>query len=116
MTPREEPPPSELTSVMLDIGGGFGALVVSATARDAERQIDIVDGHGRRQHAVVHRVRAAGDASYRAVFASLPQGQYDLLDASGGPVRSLRVEDGRVTEVWLGQERRSVDAGSLQSR
>jgi hypothetical protein len=101
MTPREKPPPNELTSVMLDIGGGFGALIVNATARDAERQVDIVDDRGQRQHAVVHSVKTAGTASHQAVFASLPQGAYELLDASGMSIRSLRVEDGGVTDVHL---------------
>jgi len=101
MTPREEPPSSELTSVMLDIGGGFGALVVNATPSDAERQVDIVDDRGQRQHAVVHKVTMPGSASHQAVFASLPQGGYELLDASGVSIRSFTVQDGYVTDVDL---------------
>ena len=101
MTPREEPPPSELTSVMLDIGGGFGALVVNATARDAERQVDIVDDRGQRQHAVVHNVMTPGGSSHQAVFASLAAGSYRLLDPAGASIRSFEVQDGRVTDVPL---------------
>jgi hypothetical protein len=101
MTPREKPPPNELTSVMLDIGGGFGALIVNATARDAEQQVDIVDDRGQRQHAVVHSVKTAGTASHQAVFASLPQGAYELLDLAGTSIRSFTIRDGRVTNVHL---------------
>jgi len=101
MTPREKPPPSELTSVMLDIGGGFGALIVKATARDAEQQVEIVDARGQRQHAVVHSVMMAGGSSHQAVFSSLPEGSYELLDLAGTPIRSFTIRDGRVTDVHL---------------
>jgi hypothetical protein len=101
MTPREEPPPSELTSVVLDIGGGFGALVVNAAARDAERQVDIVDNRGQRYHAVVHGVMTAGGSSHQAVFASLPAGSYQLVDPAGTWIRSFEVKDGCVTDVPL---------------
>lgn len=101
MTPSEKPPPSQLTSVMLDIGGGFGALVVNGTPRDAERQIDIVDDRGQRQHAVVHGVLTARGSSHQAVFASLRQGRYELLDLDGTWIRSFKIEDGRVTNVHL---------------
>jgi hypothetical protein len=93
-----EPPLSELTSVMLDMGGGFGALVVHAGADDAERQLEVADERGRRTHAVVHRL-AGG--SYEAVFPSLRQGSYVLLDQAGPTMNSFTVAGGEVSFVEL---------------
>jgi len=100
VTPSHQPPPTELTGVMLDIGGGYGALVVRAVADDEGRQIDVADHDGRRTHAVVHRY---GDVAgpYKAVFPSLRQGSYVLLDVDGKRQSEFAVSDGKVSYVGL---------------
>ena len=92
--------PSGDATVMLDIGGAVGALVVHTPARLAGEEIEIA--HRGDTAAFVHtevRERRLRDGSvYAAVFAAVPAGTYRLLDAPAA-TRDIVVSPGRVTEV-----------------
>jgi hypothetical protein len=94
-------PPSREGSVVLEIGHAVGALVVHTPATLAGLEIEIAR-HGE-THAFVHtevRERQLPYGSvYAAVFASLPEGAYTLLDGPPGSECDVEIEPGRVTEV-----------------
>ncbi len=90
-------------SVLLDIGGDVGALVVAMPASTVGVEIEIrpvgqVDG----PHPHVAVVdRPAGDRTVPSlVFGELREGSYELYEKGGGPVRlTASVRGGAVTEV-----------------
>jgi hypothetical protein len=94
----EEPRATILTSVAVDIGDGYGALVILADAAMEGREIEIEDADARRQHAVVHRVGPGDGRVWGAVFPSLPAGGYTVLSA-GEPISSVEVSSGAVTQT-----------------
>lgn len=88
-------------SVLLDIGGDVGALVVAMPADMVGREIEIrplhshskrprdhspTGGHHHPHVAVVGRPTVNGIA-YTAVFPELVQGRYELYEKLRGPVR-----------------------------
>ena len=91
-------------SVALDIGEGFGALVIypAERYRDSEIEISPVDGHGHRVHTGVHeRATFAGESQLTAVFGSLPSGEYIIwaTDDIEGP--TVSIPEGAVAELRL---------------
>ena len=90
-------------SVMLDIGGGLGALVLypGERFRGLEIEISRVDGDGRRVHTGVHERTTQNGSMLTAIFGSLPTGEYLIWedDTTEGPVVS--VPDGAIAEVRL---------------
>lgn len=112
-------------SVVLDIGGDIGALVIVAPPElegveiEARPQGELVprsDLHHRHDHgpgehhhhghlehvAVVPRPLPGGGYVHSAVFAALPAGTYELYERPAGPVRLVaEVRGGAVTDaVW----------------
>ncbi len=88
-------------SVVLDIGGRTGALILYTDARRAGDEIDIqaVDG-GRRTHAAVRERRLAGGTVHCAVYPELTAGTYTIEDPAA-PGRAVTVAGGAVTELTL---------------
>ncbi len=91
-------------SVALDIGEGFGALVIypSEHYRDREIEISPVDGHGHRVHTGVHeRAAFSGTSRLTAVFGSLAAGEYVIWadKTTEGPV--VTVPEAAVAEIAL---------------
>lgn len=85
-------------SVVLELGGDTGALVLHVPARLHGTEIEISpegDGpHGHRTHALVRqRVTAAG-TSYAAVYPELPAGRYAIWGEDGVPVGTAVVTGG----------------------
>ena len=91
-------------AVLLDIGDGIGALVVTMPRQLIGREVEIRphrhDGIAHLPHvAVVDRPRDGrhGPPVASAVFGELEAGDYDLYLRPDGPVElSTRVDDGRV--------------------
>ena len=91
-------------SVALDIGEGFGALVIYPDERYRNREIEIspVDGHGHRVHTGVHeRATFSGATQLTAVFGSLAAGEYVIwvTDDVEGP--TVSIPEGAVAELRL---------------
>jgi hypothetical protein len=96
---------AKAASVALDIGEGFGALVIYPAERYRDREIEIspVDGHGHRVHTGVHeRATFSGASQLTAVFGSLPAGEYIIwvTDDVEGP--TVFIPEGAVAELRLG--------------
>jgi hypothetical protein len=86
--------------VMLDIGDDTGALVIYATETLLGREVEIspVVVGSQRVHAVVHPRWAGGRQLFAAVFPSLAQGDYQLLDGTR-MLGQVTITGGQVTEA-----------------
>ena len=92
-------PPSHTGTVLLDIGGDVGALVVHCTAALDGDEIDLYvagDEHPL-MHSAVRRREVGGATRYAAVYSSVPKGRYRLE----GIAMTIDVAGGTVTEVHL---------------
>ncbi|MFD7159520.1 hypothetical protein ACFV9C_33315 [Kribbella sp. NPDC059898] len=124
MAGEENPHAGKGSSVLLDIGGDIGALVITMPAELDGEEIELrptgqpavavshaayhTHGHGHGHEgalphvAVVPRPSPAGAVVHSAVFFEVPEGSYELYVRPDGPVQ-LRadVAGGAVTEaVW----------------
>ena len=91
-------------SVALDIGEGFGALVIYPAERYRHREIEIsrVDGHEHRVHTGVHeRAAFSGVSRLTAVFGSLPAGEYVIWADADTEGPTVFVLEGAVAEQRL---------------
>lgn len=102
---EENPHAGKGSSVLLDIGDGIGAIVVTAPAHLYDREIvrrpvgEPSVGHFPHV-AVVPRPSADGHTIHSAVFIDVPEGRYDLAVLPDGPVQlTVEVAGGRVTEA-----------------
>ncbi|HTX11396.1 MAG TPA: hypothetical protein VME22_22435 [Solirubrobacteraceae bacterium] len=90
-------------SLAIDVGGGYGALVIypSARYRDLEIEISRIGGGGQRVHTGVHERTTRRGSLLTAVFGSLPAGEYMVWasETTAGPI--VAVPDGGVAEVRL---------------
>lgn len=95
-------------SVLLDIGGDVGALVVAMPAWMVGREVEIEGaddhvhehghGHSHRAHVAVVDRPVAGGTAPSLVFGELRAGSYALYDKGGGEVRlRASVTGGEVT-------------------
>ena len=88
-------------AVVLDIGGGLGALVIHWDASQIDTPIEIspTGQDAERQHQHILERPMPETTFYAAVFSSIPAGGYTLW--VGGEVRARGVEiaSGEVTEL-----------------
>jgi hypothetical protein len=90
-------PPSRDGSVVLDIGGNIGALVVEVTGEWLGSELDLtpVGATAAIMHTEVRERHVEGGTRYAAVYAAVPAGAYTV---EGLPIVVV-VEGGRVTEA-----------------
>ena len=96
-------PPSGQGTVVLDIGGDVGALVVHATGELSGVEIELARP-GERQafvHTEVRERRLPEGTIYAGVFPAVVTGEYTLLGLHGRPDHEITISSGRVTEVTL---------------
>jgi hypothetical protein len=92
-----------MDSLVLDIGGTIGALLIHTGAELAEQEIEISPA-GRqepREHNVVHARRDRCRTAYTAVFPSVPAGDYTVWRGDGSPHSVVTIQGGGVTELHL---------------
>jgi hypothetical protein len=96
--------PSWDGSVVLDIGGDVGALVlrVSSELNGVEIDLEPTDASLPHTHSAVRERRLAAGSTYAAVYPSLKAGTYSV-EGSGQEVTIL---GGRVTELAYEPEQR----------
>lgn len=90
-----------MDTLVLDIGGDVGALVIHAGPELAEREIEISPGTDpaiRRSHNVVHARHSRSHVAYTAVFPSVPAGEYTVWRHDGSPHAVLTIHGGQVTQ------------------
>jgi hypothetical protein len=96
-------PPSGQGTVLLDIGGDVGALVVHTA--DVLDGVEIELSHRGERRAFVHtevRERRLPEGSvYAGVFPAVVVGEYTLLGLDGRPDQAVTISSGQVTEVTL---------------
>lgn len=89
-------------SLVLDIGGHIGALVIHAGPELAEQEIEIspttADPGAHREHNVVHARRGRDRTAYTAVFPSVAAGDYTVWRRDGAPHAVVTIRGGAVTE------------------
>jgi hypothetical protein len=89
-----------MSTVVLDIGAGVGALVLYTLAAMDGWEIEVSRDGEKRTHSQVHR-RDTGD--YAAVFPSLPAGDYAIWRADGEQATTITITGGSVTNCrWPG--------------
>ncbi len=100
---REAAPPSEpVTGIMVDVGDGYGALVLYAGAEQVglEPEIHPVGRPEARQHVwVLERATSAPAPVFAAVFPSLAAGRYAICSPGGEQIDEVDVTDGAITEA-----------------
>ncbi|SNY69565.1 phospholipase [Paractinoplanes atraurantiacus] len=95
--------PSGQGTVMLDIGGDIGALIIHTDPRWHGHEIEVspADNPSHRTHAAVRARHTSGGVTYCAVIDALPSGSYLIWQASVNPLTHLAVRGGAVTEyTW----------------
>src|ERR1700736_2764838 len=87
--------------VVLDIGGGVGALVIRTTAelRGMEIEVSPLGDDGDRQHVEVHERRTGDGAVFAAVFPALRAGTYAIWRGPDKCWGDVAIRDGSVEEV-----------------
>src|SRR4051794_22842979 len=115
--------PSYDATVMIDIGGGVGALIILTDARMHPAEIEgspvggeaaatpraHEHGHGatshthaapHRTHVAVRERRGPSGMRYAAIYPELREGEYSVWDVDGTTVHaSVRIVGGQITEV-----------------
>jgi DsbC/DsbD-like thiol-disulfide interchange protein len=103
---ESNPEPSGPGTVLLDIGGDVGALIIITPAAMAGEEIHVSPVHdpAGRTHAVVRERRRPGPASsYAAVYPALPAGEYTIWRNPGQPAGTVRIDGGAAaTYRWPG--------------
>jgi len=93
--------PRSATSVVLDIGGEVGALVLYTPVAYLGREIEVSPaGDGaRRTHTAVLERRAAGGAFCAAVYPALAAGEWRVWGDDESLPSTVRIEGGTVAEL-----------------
>jgi len=96
-------PPSGHGTVVLDIGGDVGALVVHTSAQLDGAEIELARRGESRAfvHTEVRERRLPEETVYAGVFPAVATGEYTLLGLAGRPDHEVTISSGRVTEVTL---------------
>ena len=103
--------PSSAGSVVLELGGVVGVLVLEATAELNGREIEISpvrgtdhhdhandhNAHAHRTHSMVRERGTAAGKSYAAVYPGLAVGTYTIWRDRDTPVGTVTIDGGRVT-------------------
>lgn len=100
--------PSRSGEVVLDIGAGFGALVLWAPPElgDSEIEITPVDDDVRPgTHAVVREREIQGRRLFAAVYPELAEGEWRLRGSRPGLPERVSIRSGEVAELdWRRKE------------
>jgi hypothetical protein len=87
-------------TVVLDIGGDTGALIIYAEAELHGREIEVSPrGSTRRVHVEVLERRINGQPVFAAVFPGLRAGEYDIWENFPKSSGSVRIIGGQVATV-----------------
>jgi hypothetical protein len=96
--------PSRDATVVADIGGEIGALVLYTAPEQCGMEIDIepIGRPERRSHVAVRERQLATGSVFAAFYPALAAGDHTLLlPAPDGP-RTVTIEGGAVTEIAWG--------------
>ncbi len=95
--------PTDRGSVVLDIGGDIGALILHTTAELLGAELEVspagVDFHAHRIHTAVRERRGGPQVQYGAIYAALPAGDYTVYGPDGRPADTVTVTGGEVATL-----------------
>jgi hypothetical protein len=88
-------------SVVIDVGGDVGALVLYVPESQLGREIEVsrVGSAGHRTHAAVRERRVAAGSRYCVVYTGLVAGEYTVWSDDETPAGTVTVAGGRVNET-----------------
>lgn len=100
-TPGHEYGPTAEGSVVLDIGGDIGALVLITPPEllGAEIEVSLVGNNGHRTHVAVRERRTPAGTQYAAIYPSLIQGEYTVWSVDGRAAGLVTVEGAHVAQL-----------------
>lgn len=93
------PGPSGPGTVVLNIGGGTGALVLNVPPELDGREIEISREGAARTHSQVRERRMGSRVRYAAVYPDLPAGVYTLWRDPSTPAAVVTVSGTEVTTL-----------------
>ena len=102
---ESNPGPSGPGTVVLDIGGDVGALIITTPAAMAGEEIHVspMRDPARRTHAIVRERRLGPACSHAAVYPALAAGEYAIWRDAGRPAGTVRIDGGAAaTFRWAG--------------
>ena len=91
--------PTGAGTVVLDLGPGVGALILSTPAELNGHEIEIGEAGppgARRTHAQVRERRAGGRTGYAAVYPDLPAGTYQIWRDEVTAIGTVEVTGGTI--------------------
>ncbi|SHE96186.1 hypothetical protein SAMN02745225_02112 [Ferrithrix thermotolerans DSM 19514] len=96
----EQPSLEPTGATVVDVGSGFGALVIHSSPERAYLEVEICPlGKGNERTHVYILPRSVGtDVIYAGVFPSLRSGAYTVFSSEGRAEHTVFIEDGKVTE------------------
>jgi hypothetical protein len=97
-------PPSGEGTVIMDVGGDTGALVVYTPASLAGREIEIIRRGETTPfvHTEVRERRLPAGSMYAGVFPGVPAGNYTLVPTASLPALEVSVGGGQICEITWG--------------
>ena len=101
---KPETIPASDGQVMVNVGQGYGALVINASAdrNGLEVEIHPTDDHLARTHVWIRPRSLGASIIYAGVFPSLKAGRYAVLAPDGSIGSTVEIKDGIITEQnWL---------------
>lgn len=99
-------------TVVLDIGGDIGALIIYVEAELHGREIEVSQrGSAKRVHVEVLERRINRRPVFSAVFPGLHAGEYEIWENARKPSGSITIVGGKVATVdW--RQRQRAEAGT----
>ena len=93
--------PSDNGSVVLDIGGDFGALILMAPESMLLDEIEIspVDDDTARTHVAIRERRGPGGRRWAAIYPRLAAGAYTVWTVRGEPADRVTITGGQVAQL-----------------
>jgi len=89
--------PSGPGTVVMEVGGDIGALILYTPAEMDGREIEISpDGSAKRTHSQVRARHMAAGTSHAAVYPGLVAGPYTIWDGADRPAASVVITGGEV--------------------
>jgi hypothetical protein len=92
-------------SLVLDIGGNIGALILHAEAKCLGMEIDLTplgEPRSHHTHTMIRRRQAAEREFIAGVYPELPEGSYCVWGIDGVPLGEVTITGGHVSEFQAG--------------
>lgn len=101
MSEQSQLGPSQDGTVLLDIGGDIGALVIHTPAALAGREIElsVVGSTMPRTHVAVRERLGQGRSRYAAIYPRLRAGRYTVWGLDDQPAGTVSITGGSVAEL-----------------